>query len=88
MHEHLFEHQQALSDADLRRYAADLGLDLEPFERGRRSPAVAERIERDLATGERSGVEGTPTFFVNGPRHDGSSFEVDSLRQAITSVLA
>jgi protein-disulfide isomerase len=87
MHEHLFEHQKALSDPDLRRYAAELGLDLARFERDRGSPAVAERIDRDLASGERSGVEGTPTFFVNGRRHEGS-FEVDSLRRAITTALA
>ena len=87
MHEDLFEHQKALADADLQRYAAEVGLGIDRFERDRRSPAVAERIDRDLASGERSGVEGTPTFFVNGVRHDGP-FDLDSLRQAITTVLA
>lgn len=85
-HEHLFEHQKALEDADLHRYAVELGLDPEEFERQRSSPEVASRIDRDLASGEDSGVEGTPTFYVNGVRHDGP-YDVDSLRSAILSPL-
>jgi hypothetical protein len=65
--------------ADLRRCAAELGLDLDQFERDRRTPAVAGRIDRDVASGERSGVEGTPTFFINGLGQDGP-FDLDSLR--------
>jgi protein-disulfide isomerase len=84
MHEHLFEHQKALEKADLHQYAIDLGLQPEQFEHDRTSPEVARRIERDLASGERSGVEGTPTFYVNGVRHDGP-FDVDSLRSAIAA---
>jgi protein-disulfide isomerase len=52
------------------------------FDRDRTSPGVARRIDRDLASGERSGVEGTPTFYVNGVRHDGR-FDMDSPRSAI-----
>jgi protein-disulfide isomerase len=87
MHEHLFEHQKALADRDLRQYAIDLGLDPDRFERDRFSPEVAQRIERDLESGERSGVEGTPTFYVNGVRHDGP-FDVDTLRSSIVASLA
>jgi hypothetical protein len=70
MHEYLFERQKALKDADLRSYAIELGLDAGRFERDRTSPEIARRIDRDLASGERSGVQGTPTFYVNGIRHD------------------
>ena len=84
MHEYLFEHQQHLEELDLRRYATELGLDVDRFERDRRSPEVARRIERDLASGDRSGVEGTPTFYVNGMRHDGG-YALDSLRAAIVA---
>ena len=87
MHEHLFEHQKALEQANLHQYALDLGLDPERFERERTSSEVAHRIERDLASGEESGVPGTPTFYVNGVRHDGP-YDVDSLRSAIDSQLA
>ena len=82
MHEYLFEHQKALEDAALRRYAVELGLDSDRFARDRTSPEVESRIDRDLASGERSGVPGTPTFFVNGIRHDGG-YDLESLRSAI-----
>ena len=84
MHEYLFEHQNALEDADVRRYAVELGLDSDRFARDRTSPEVENRIDRDLASGERSGVPGTPTFFVNGIRHDGG-YDLESLRSAIVA---
>jgi protein-disulfide isomerase len=84
MHEYLFEHQKALEDPDLHQYAIDLGLEPDQFDRDRTSPEVRLRIERDLATGESSGVQGTPTFYINGVRHDGP-YDVDSLRSALSS---
>jgi len=82
MHEFLFEHQKALQDADLKKYAGELGLDPQRFDRDRSSPGVEKRIDRDLTSGDRSGVQGTPTFYVNGTRHDGG-YDLDSLRSAI-----
>ena len=82
MDEYLFEHQKALEDADLKRYAVELGLDSDRFARDRTSPEVENRIDRDLASGERSGVPGTPTFYVNGIRHE-SGYDLESLRSAI-----
>ena len=84
MHEQLFAHQTALEDADLRRYAADLGLDLARFDRDRKSSAIAARVDREVASGERSGVEGTPTFFIDGLRHDGPH-DMQTLRMAIAA---
>lgn len=86
MHEYLFEHQKALADADLHGYALELRLDADRFEHDRRSSQVRERVDRDLASGEASGVQGTPTFYVNGIRHDGS-YDVDSLRSAVVGHL-
>lgn len=86
MHEYLFEHQKALTESDLRKYALELDLDAARFEHDRRSSKVRERVDRDLASGEASGVEGTPTFFINGIRHDGS-YDVDSLRSDIIGYL-
>jgi protein-disulfide isomerase len=86
MHEHLFEHQKALEDRHLHQYAIDLGLEPDQFERDRTATDAARRIERDLESGERSGVEGTPTFYVNGVRHAGL-YDVDSLRSAIQAQL-
>jgi protein-disulfide isomerase len=85
MHDYLFEHQQALEDADLKRYAVDLGLDSDRFARDRTSPDVESRIERDLASGERSGVPGTPTFYVTGIRHDGG-YDLESQRSALDEI--
>jgi len=86
LHEYLFEHQKALAESDLHRYALELRLDGERFEHDRRSSRVRERVERDLASGEAGGVQGTPTFYVNGIRHDGS-YDVDSLRSAVVGHL-
>jgi protein-disulfide isomerase len=86
MHELLFEHQDHLEELDLQKYAAELGLDADRFDRDRRSHGIAGRIDRDLDSGERSGVEGTPTFYVNGIRHDGG-YDLDSLRPAIVATM-
>ena len=72
MHELLFSRQKALEDDDLRRYAHELGLDLDVFERDRGGSAVLERIVRDVESGDVSGeVLGTPTLFIDGVVHRG-----------------
>jgi protein-disulfide isomerase len=72
MHDLLFENQDALEDEDLYRYAEAAGLDVDRFARDIESEAVAMRVKEDILSGARSGVNGTPTFFVNGLRYDGS----------------
>lgn len=64
----LFEHQRQLEDEDLERYAQQLGLDMERFAADLRSPETQAAIERDREEGHRLGIEGTPSFFVNGRR--------------------
>jgi protein-disulfide isomerase len=86
MHEYLFEHQHALEDPNLHQYAIDLGIEPDRFDRDRSSPEVARRVDRDRTSGERSDVQGTPTFYVNGVRHEGP-FDIDSLRSAIVAQL-
>lgn len=71
MHDVLFAHQQHLEPDDLRRYAADLGLDLERFDADLRDPEVMALVERDERSAHDSGARGTPTFFLNGERHRG-----------------
>src|SRR5438552_14168548 len=63
MHDLLFEHQDSLDDDDLREYAAALDLDVPRFMRDISNGAHAPRVEEDLESGERAGVDGTPTFF-------------------------
>lgn len=82
MHDLLFEHQKALNLSDLLGYARQLDLDVARFERDLAGRAYAARVGDDVAGAERSGVEGTPTFFVNGRRHDGS-FDADTLLRTI-----
>jgi protein-disulfide isomerase len=72
MHDVLFEHQDKLDEPNLFRFAGALGLDMERFGRDFASPEVAAKIRADFLSGARSGVNGTPTFFVNGERYDGS----------------
>jgi protein-disulfide isomerase len=82
MHDMLFERQQALEDSDLVDYALALGLDAERFTRDMLEHRWAPRVREDFMSGVRSGVNGTPTFFINGVRHDGG-FDPDSLLRAI-----
>jgi protein-disulfide isomerase len=72
MHDILFENQTALEDEDLARYAAELGLDQARLIRDVSSSAYAQRIREDFRSGVRGGVNGTPTFFIDGERYDGS----------------
>jgi protein-disulfide isomerase len=72
MHGLLFEHQDALEDADLARYAKALHLDVGRFNGDLTSEAHVARIREQVGSGIRSGVNGTPTFFINGVRYDGS----------------
>ncbi|MGZ3667766.1 MAG: DsbA family protein [Ktedonobacterales bacterium] len=71
MHDTLFEHQKALDDPDLVQYAADLGLDVVQFQADLLARVYADKVREDFMSGVRSGVNGTPTFFINGQRHDG-----------------
>ena len=66
MHDKLFAGQRLLSDAQYDAWAKEIGLDLERFKQDASSPAVKERVQRDLAEAEKLGVTGTPAFFING----------------------
>jgi protein-disulfide isomerase len=84
MHELLFHRQKALDDDDLRRYAADLGLDVARFDQDRTSAAVLGRIDRDVHSGIASGqVRGTATLFIDGVVHLGN-YDAATLIEALT----
>jgi protein-disulfide isomerase len=82
MHDLLFENQKRLSDQDLRAYAEQLGLELEPFERELAEHVHAARVRDDFMSGVRSGVNGTPTFYINGARHD-DSYDLETMLAAL-----
>jgi protein-disulfide isomerase len=79
MHHQLFEHQPALDHPDLIVYAQNLGLDVPRFERDLIEHRFADRVLEDLISGARSGVNGTPTFFINGRRYEDSYDEATIL---------
>ena len=72
MHDYLFEHQKALDDRHLLEYAKKVGLDIDKFKTEMSEHVYAPIINKSLKAGINSGVEGTPTFFVNGQRYEDS----------------
>jgi protein-disulfide isomerase len=84
MHDVLFENQSALDGDSLLEYAGALRLDVDRFAADLTSRRFAKRVREDFLSGVRSGVNGTPTFFINGVRHDAG---LDALRQAVDLAL-
>ena len=82
MHDTLFENQHALDEVHLVQYAEILGLDLRKFVRDLEEQRFAAKVREDFLSGVHSGVNGTPTFFINGVRHDGG-FHLKSLLAGI-----
>jgi len=72
MHDILYRHQQQLDDVHLVAYAHILKLDLVRFRSELDSHAHLPKVKEDFMSGIRSGVNGTPAFYINGARHDGS----------------
>jgi protein-disulfide isomerase len=87
MHDLLFENQRRLGEEDLRGYAQTLGLDVGLFGKELAEHAHAARVREDFMSGVRSGVNGTPTFYINGRRHD-ESYDVDTLLAALERAAA
>jgi predicted DsbA family dithiol-disulfide isomerase len=72
MHDTLFARQDALDDASLVKYAGELSLDVERVRRELGSDGYARRVRDDQESGLKSGISGTPTFYIDGTRYDGS----------------
>src|SRR5438309_10865602 len=82
MHDMLFANQNALDDASLVNYAADLTLDADRVRRELASHEHAGRVAEDRRSGLASGVNGTPTFYIDGVRYEGSV----ALRQMLAAI--
>jgi protein-disulfide isomerase len=87
MHDVLYENQRHLEDENLRTYAEQLGLDVERFGKELAEHVHAARVREDFMSGVRSGVNGTPTFYINGVRHD-DSYELETLLAALERAAA
>jgi protein-disulfide isomerase len=86
MHDRLFANQQALSDATYRQYAKELGLDMDRFVASVKAPATRKRVEEDVAAAAAAGVNGTPTFVVNGEVVVGSGALRDAVERSVQKV--
>lgn len=73
MHDAIFENQQQLNEDFLEDLAEKLGLDMEQFEQDLNSEEISNKVEDDFESGVRSGVNGTPSFFINGSKFDGGA---------------
>jgi Na+/H+ antiporter NhaA len=87
MHDKLLISQDELTARDLKRHAEELGLDVARFWDELRRREHAERVAEDVASADTSGVAGTPSFFINGRRHQGA-YDVDTLSAAVRAARA
>jgi protein-disulfide isomerase len=86
MHTYIFHHQHTLEDSDLQHFAEAVGLNMAQFEQDMAHHRYRERIERDVEGGEESGVQGTPTFYINSVRYD-ASWQQEALQAALERAL-
>jgi protein-disulfide isomerase len=87
MHDRMFERQFALDDDSLIEYARELGLDADRIRGALDAGTHRDRVREDFLTGVKSGVNGTPTFFINGTRYDGR-WDLEPLLAALEGQLA
>jgi protein-disulfide isomerase len=82
MHDWIYEHQDSIAQDDLLAAAALLDLDVDRFDADLTGHRYEKKVREDFMSGVRSGVNGTPTFFINGARHDGG-YQLEELLAAI-----
>jgi protein-disulfide isomerase len=81
MHDALYENHASLSEEKIRVLANDMGLDPERFESDwQERETVEQHVQQDFMSGVRSGVSGTPGFFINGEKYEGAWNEDDLIR--------
>jgi protein-disulfide isomerase len=86
MHDILFENQDSLEDSDILTYAKEIGLDIARFEKDFGMDEYYEKVKNDYNSGIKKGVNGTPTFFINGKKYEGNwmSYEfIDYLKSLV-----
>lgn len=87
MHDAIFTHQRdsldALDDAHLARYSDEVGADGAQVRSDLDTERFAESVQVEFMEGVRLGVNGTPTFFINGERFDGDWRDIDQFAAAI-----
>ncbi len=86
MSDYLFSNQEKLSDEKIAEGAKLLGLDLKKYNEATQSEKTKNKIEKDLSDGQRFGVSGTPSFYLNGQKLELTSFS--DLKKAVDEMLA
>ena len=76
MHDVIFENYRSLNEELYVSTAEKLGLDVEQFKTDMNSPETAQFIQNEMKEAQKVGVRGTPTFFINGKKPQGRSFEL------------
>ena len=84
MHDAIYEKQHQLNESFLAELANQLSLDVDRFQVDMESDAVRQKVEDDFESGVRSGVNGTPSFFVNGEKFDGGATDLYQMLQEST----
>jgi len=83
MHDAIFENQNRINEDLFKALAKNIGLNEEAFERDIESNDIIKKVEDDFESGMRSGVNGTPSFYVNGHKFDGSVIDLfDMLKES------
>jgi Na+/H+ antiporter NhaA len=82
MHDLMLAHQDELTLRQIVGHAQELGLDIEKFKEHLRKRKGASRIAEDVESADMSGVSGTPSFFINGHRHQ-DAYDIDTLSKAV-----
>ena len=86
MHDALFARHADLSEQAILAIAKDIALNVQRFESDLHSPAIQELMQRDIADGDRAGVQGTPTLFIDGQRFNGP-INLESLKPVLDQEL-
>jgi protein-disulfide isomerase len=86
MHDLIYEQQEKLSRMGIIEFAMKLRLNIQEFKKDLQDPTLQQKVESDFESGVRSGVNGTPSFFINGTKYNGS-YDYSSLSKAISEHL-
>lgn len=86
MHDMIFENQKTLDAEKIISFAHIIGLDLERFKNDIQQKVLVDKVERDFESGIRSGVNKTPSFFINGKKYEGG-WEESELTQYLKRLL-
>jgi protein-disulfide isomerase len=86
MHDALFAHRRELSRPTILAVARDAGLDMQRFAADLDSTETKKTVARDMEDGDRAGVEGTPSVFINGRKYNGS-LDLPAMRPVIDEEL-